>query len=161
MTEGGWGNQHPTRWGVQKSHLLLYYFASAWIVSEHTNTSKNVKATLTVVMPRIIMRGLSSAGTGSLRSSSHPLEREINPLKMPCGCPCCGATKNSHSCNPIALCSAPVNVLLHIPRVQLGNATTVHLLLGLKLPSQAKPSQAPTLIKYKYLIHKPADKYSS
>ena len=74
--------------GELKGHLLLFYFAS-----EHTNTSKNVEATLTVVMPCINMRGLSSAGTGSLHNSIHPLEREINPLKMPCGCPCCGATK--------------------------------------------------------------------
>ena len=134
------GKISTLRDGELKSHLLLYYFAVARIASEHTNTSKNVEATLTVVMPCIIMQGLSSAGSGSLHDSIHPLEREINPLKMPCGCPRCGATKTSHSRNPIALCSALVNVLLHIPRVQLGNDATAHLLLGLKLPSQAKPS---------------------
>ena len=67
-------------------------------------------------MHRRVMREQSSAKINSLHNSIHPREREINPLKMVCGCPCGRVLgENGHTdmqSSPYGI--ALVNVQLHI-----------------------------------------------
>ena len=48
----------------------------------------------------------------SLHGSGHPPVREINPLKMACGCPCGGVIIKRHVCNLLTLWKGHVNVWL-------------------------------------------------
>ena len=67
-------------------------------------------------------------GCVSLHNNISPPEREINPLKAACGCPCGGVIENGHTRNPLSPWKAFVSVQLRIsgePRGdQQGNAAT-------------------------------------
>ena len=104
---------------------ILYTNSSALVraVPEHTDTSKITRATLKC--PRALD---SNVMKNSLHNSIHPLETEIYPLKMVCGCPCVGVThtghtQSSHPTECICQCKTACTCWV-TPSIQLGNTTT-------------------------------------
>ena len=67
---------------------VIFRFSLA--MSQDTDTSKNTKAALKCCYALQSHVGTVLSHDSSLYSSMHPPEREINPPKMACGCPCGG-----------------------------------------------------------------------
>lgn len=105
------------------------------------------------------IRTIFSQIISSLYSSIHPPEIEADPPKTVCGCPSGGTVKtNGHTCGPLTLWNATVNVQLHFQRdplsVQLGNVTTTRPFffffwnLSFRIPKEMNPWWWTTLFQW-------------
>ena len=83
--------------------IIMIMFSSiklntkTWAVSEHTDTSKNTKATLKCYALHTCVGPIFSNDIKC--DTIHPPEREINPLKAVCGCPWGAVIKNGQTCS--------------------------------------------------------------
>ena len=76
--------------------------SKTWAISEHTDTSKNTKATLKCYALHTCVRPIFSNDIKC--DTMHPPEMKINPLKAVCGCPWGAVIRNGQTCSVCVLC---------------------------------------------------------